>query len=199
MRARAPTPNRAYQSYVEALSALKSSGGGDWTARDGISVKLSAIHPRFETAQVERSDRELYPRLVELGQLARGADVNLTIDAEESERLALHIGLFERLMREPSLADWPGLGLAIQTYQTRAPATIDHLLALSAELSRPITVRFTKGAYWDAEIKRAQELGLADFRSTRASGRLTCRTWRPRAACSHTGRPSIRSSPRTMR
>ena len=100
---------------------------------------------------------------MELGQLARNADVNLTIDAEESERLALHIGLFERLMREPSLADWPGLGLAIQTYQTRAPATIDHLLALSDELSRPITVRFTKGAYWDAEIKRAQELGLTGF------------------------------------
>ncbi|HQR78378.1 MAG TPA: proline dehydrogenase family protein, partial [Burkholderiaceae bacterium] len=155
--------DRAYQSYVDALSALKSADGSDWVARDGISVKLSAIHPRFETAQVERSDRELYPRLVQLGELARNADVNLTIDAEESERLALHIGLFERLMREPVLREWPGLGLAIQTYQTRAPATIDHLLALSEELSRPITVRFTKGAYWDAEIKRAQELGLAGF------------------------------------
>ena len=155
--------DRAYQSYVDALAALKSAGGSDWAARDGISVKLSAIHPRFETAQVERSDRELYPRLVQLGELARNADVNLAIDAEESERLALHIGLFERLMREPALRDWPGLGLAIQTYQTRAPATIDHLLALSDELRRPITVRFTKGAYWDAEIKRAQELGLEGF------------------------------------
>ncbi len=155
--------DRAYDSYVGALSALKGTAGGDWTLRDGISVKLSAIHPRFETAQVERSDRELYPKLVELGQLARAADVNLTIDAEESERLALHIGLFERLMREPSLADWPGLGLAVQTYQTRAVATIDRLLQLSEELRRPITVRFTKGAYWDAEIKRAQELGMTGF------------------------------------
>jgi RHH-type proline utilization regulon transcriptional repressor/proline dehydrogenase/delta 1-pyrroline-5-carboxylate dehydrogenase len=155
--------NRAYESYVGALSALKGSAAGDWTLRDGISVKLSAIHPRFETAQVERSDGELYPRLVELGRLARAADVNLTIDAEESERLALHIGLFERLMREPSLADWPGLGLAVQTYQTRAAATIDRLLQLSDELRRPITVRFTKGAYWDAEIKRAQELGMPGF------------------------------------
>lgn len=155
--------DRAYRSYVDALAALKSAGSGDWTLRDGISVKLSAIHPRYETAQVERSDRELYPRLVELGQLARAADVNLTIDAEESERLSLHIGLFERLMREAALADWPGLGLAIQTYQTRAPATIDYLLALAEELKRPITVRFTKGAYWDAEIKRAQELGLTGF------------------------------------
>jgi RHH-type proline utilization regulon transcriptional repressor/proline dehydrogenase/delta 1-pyrroline-5-carboxylate dehydrogenase len=155
--------DRAYQSYVDALTALKAGTAGDWAERDGISVKLSAIHPRFETAQVERSDRELYPRLVELGQFARAADVNLTIDAEESERLALHIGLFERLMREPSLADWPGLGLALQTYQTRALATIDRLLALSHDLKRPITVRFTKGAYWDAEIKRAQELGMAGF------------------------------------
>ncbi len=155
--------DRAYRSYVDALSALKATGGTDWMSRDGISVKLSAIHPRFETAQVERSDRELYPRLVELGQLARSADVNLTIDAEESERLALHIGLFERLMREPSLADWPGLGLAVQAYQTRALNVIDHLLAVSGELRRPITVRFTKGAYWDAEIKRAQEIGMAGF------------------------------------
>jgi RHH-type proline utilization regulon transcriptional repressor/proline dehydrogenase/delta 1-pyrroline-5-carboxylate dehydrogenase len=155
--------DRSCESYVQALGALKGSGGGDWSARDGISVKLSAIHPRFETAQVLRSDRELYPRLVELGRLARAADVNLTIDAEESERLALHIELFERLMREPSLADWPGLGLALQTYQTRALATIDRLLQLSEELRRPITVRFTKGAYWDAEIKRAQELGMPGF------------------------------------
>jgi RHH-type proline utilization regulon transcriptional repressor/proline dehydrogenase/delta 1-pyrroline-5-carboxylate dehydrogenase len=155
--------DRAYASYVNALSALKGTGGDDWTLRDGISVKLSAIHPRFETTQVERSDRELYPRLVELGRLARAADVNLTIDAEESERLALHIGLFERLMREPALADWPGLGLAVQTYQPRSVATVDRLLQLSHESSRPITIRFTKGAYWDAEIKRAQELGMPGF------------------------------------
>lgn len=155
--------DRAYESYVNALSALKVARGDDWTLRDGISVKLSAIHPRFETAQVERSDRELYPRLVELGRLARAADVNLTIDAEESERLALHIGLFERLMREPAIADWPGLGLAVQTYQARAVATVDRLLQSSHELRRPITIRFTKGAYWDAEIKRAQELGMPGF------------------------------------
>jgi RHH-type proline utilization regulon transcriptional repressor/proline dehydrogenase/delta 1-pyrroline-5-carboxylate dehydrogenase len=155
--------DRAFASYVSALSALKGAQGADWSLRDGISVKLSAIHPRFETAQAERSDRELYPRLVELGALARAADVNLTIDAEESERLSLHIGLFERLMREPLLADWPGLGLAVQTYQTRAMATIDRLLQLSGELRRPVTVRFTKGAYWDAEIKRAQELGMPGF------------------------------------
>jgi len=89
--------------------------------------------------------------------------VNLTIDAEESERLALHIGLFERLMREPALADWPGLGLAVQTYQPRAIATVDRLLQASHELRRPVTIRFTKGAYWDAEIKRAQELGMPGF------------------------------------
>jgi RHH-type proline utilization regulon transcriptional repressor/proline dehydrogenase/delta 1-pyrroline-5-carboxylate dehydrogenase len=155
--------DRAYASYVDALAALKRTGGGDWTLRDGISVKLSAIHPRFETAQVERSDRELYPKLVELAQLARAADVNLTIDAEESERLALHIGLVERLMREPSIADWPGLGLAVQTYLTGALAAIDHVVRVSESLRRPISMRFVKGAYWDAEIKRAQELGMPGF------------------------------------
>jgi RHH-type proline utilization regulon transcriptional repressor/proline dehydrogenase/delta 1-pyrroline-5-carboxylate dehydrogenase len=154
--------DRAFASYVDALTALKRAGSGDWTLRDGISVKLSAIHPRFETAQVERS-RELYPRLVELAQLARAADVNLTIDAEESERLALHIALFERLMREPSIADWPGLGLAVQTYLTNAVAVVDHVLRASETLKRPISIRFVKGAYWDAEIKRAQELGMAGF------------------------------------
>ena len=159
--------DRSYTSYVEALeslrSALKQEGSADWTARDGISVKLSAIHPRFETAQIERCERELYPRLVELAKLARSANVNMTVDAEESERLVLHIAMFERLMREPSLDDWPGLGLAVQSYQPRALRAVDHLLQASEELRRPIAIRLVKGAYWDAEIKRAQELGMAGF------------------------------------
>ncbi len=157
--------DRSYTSYVDALEslkgALKQEGGRDWTARDGISVKLSAIHPRFETAQIERCERELYPRLVELAELARSANVNLTVDAEESERLVLHIAIFERLMREPTLGDWPGLGIAIQSYQPRALRAVNHLLQASEELRRPIAMRLVKGAYWDAEIKRAQELGMS--------------------------------------
>ncbi|MEO8188033.1 MAG: bifunctional proline dehydrogenase/L-glutamate gamma-semialdehyde dehydrogenase PutA [Burkholderiaceae bacterium] len=158
--------DRSYTSYVDALESLKSAlkqDSQDWTAHDGISVKLSAIHPRFETAQIERCERELYPRLVELAELARSANVNLTVDAEESERLVLHIAIFERLMRESSLGDWPGLGLAIQSYQPRALHTVSHLLQVSEELRRPIAVRLVKGAYWDAEIKRAQELGMSGF------------------------------------
>lgn len=155
--------DRSAASYVEALGELKRAGGADWTLRDGISVKLSAIHPRFETAQIERCERELYPRLVELAELARAAEVNFTVDAEESERLVLHIALFERLMREPALRDWPGLGLAMQSYQPRALAAIEHLMRLSEELQRPIAIRLVKGAYWDAEIKRAHELGMPGF------------------------------------
>ena len=155
--------DRSYSSYVDALTSLKQEAGDDWTLRDGISVKLSAIHPRFETAQIERCERELYPRLVELAQLARSANVNFTVDAEESERLVLHIAIFERLMREPALGDWPGLGLAMQAYQPRALPAVDHLLRASEALRRPIAVRLVKGAYWDAEIKRGQELGMAGF------------------------------------
>ena len=155
--------DRSYTSYVDALTSLKQEDADDWTLRDGISVKLSAIHPRFETAQIERCERELYPRLLELAELARSANVNCTVDAEESERLVLHIAIFERLMREPALGDWPGLGLAMQAYQPRALPAVDHLLRASEALRRPIAIRLVKGAYWDAEIKRAQELGMAGF------------------------------------
>lgn len=159
--------DRSYQSYVDALESIKGAlehaGGNDWTLHDGISVKLSATHPRFETAQIERCERELYPRLLELARIARAANVNLTVDAEESERLLLHIALFERLMREATLRDWPGLGLALQSYQPRALRTVEHVLHLSEELRRPIALRLVKGAYWDAEIKRAQELGMPGF------------------------------------
>ena len=155
--------DRSYTSYIDALTSLKQEDADDWTLRDGISVKLSAIHPRFETAQIERCERELYPRLLELAELARSANVNFTVDAEESERLVLHIAIFERLMREPALGDWPGLGLAMQAYQPRALPAVDHLLRASEALRRPIAIRLVKGAYWDAEIKRAQELGMAGF------------------------------------
>ncbi|HEU0200277.1 MAG TPA: bifunctional proline dehydrogenase/L-glutamate gamma-semialdehyde dehydrogenase PutA, partial [Burkholderiaceae bacterium] len=108
-------------------------------------------------------EAELCPRLLELAQLARAADVNFAVDAEESERLVLQIALVQRLLAEPTLADWPGLGLAVQAYQPRALAAVDSLLAQAREQRRPLAVRVVKGAYWDAEIKRAQELGLDGF------------------------------------
>jgi RHH-type proline utilization regulon transcriptional repressor/proline dehydrogenase/delta 1-pyrroline-5-carboxylate dehydrogenase len=156
--------DRSFAAYRAAIESLAATGKiGHYSQRDGISIKLSAIHPRFETAQLERVETELYEKLRTLAQAACDADINFTIDAEESERLVLHVALLERLMREPRLAGWEGLGLAVQAYQTRAAATIDYLLARIAELKRPLAIRLTKGAYWDAEIKRAQELGMPGF------------------------------------
>lgn len=157
---------RNFEAYAAAIARLRrrdASARTDWYARDGVSVKLSAIHPRFETAQIDRVDRELYPRLLELATMARDADTNFAVDAEESERLPLQIALVERLMREPALRDWPGLGLAVQAYMPLAFAATDHLLDCARQLRRPLAVRLVKGAYWDAEIKRAQELGMPGF------------------------------------
>ncbi|GAB4472234.1 MAG: bifunctional proline dehydrogenase/L-glutamate gamma-semialdehyde dehydrogenase PutA [Burkholderiaceae bacterium] len=155
---------RSFAGYRAAIESLAATGKtGHFSQRDGISIKLSAIHPRFETAQLERIEGELYEKLRALALAACDADINFTIDAEESERLVLQVTLVERLMREPRLAGWEGLGLAVQAYQTRATATIDYLLAKIAELKRPLAIRLTKGAYWDAEIKRAQELGMPGF------------------------------------
>jgi RHH-type proline utilization regulon transcriptional repressor/proline dehydrogenase/delta 1-pyrroline-5-carboxylate dehydrogenase len=154
---------RNFDAYAAAIGALGRGPRGDWRLRDGISVKLSAIHPRFETAQVARVLAELYPRLRELALAARDADINFAVDAEESERLVLQVALVERLLREPALADWPGLGLAVQSYLPRASLALEHLLAVAREARRPLAVRLVKGAYWDGEIKRAQELGVAGF------------------------------------
>ncbi len=155
---------RGFDAYADAIAALKVAGGaGPWPLRDGISVKLSAIHPRFATSQIDRVQDELYPRLLGLARAAAAAGINFTIDAEESERLVLLLALLERLMAEPSLAGWDGLGLALQSYLPRAEAALERLLARSLALQRPLVVRLVKGAYWDGEIKRAQELGLERF------------------------------------
>jgi RHH-type proline utilization regulon transcriptional repressor/proline dehydrogenase/delta 1-pyrroline-5-carboxylate dehydrogenase len=155
---------RNFDAYAAAIAALgQAPQTGSWQQRDGISIKLSAIHPRFETLQLDRVHAELYPALLELARAAAAADINFAIDAEESERLALQIALLERLMAEPSLAGWEGLGLALQTYLPRALATVDHIVAQARALKRPLAVRLVKGAYWDAEIKRAQELGMPGF------------------------------------
>jgi len=155
---------RNLDAYAQAIATLaRAAQPGPWQARDGISVKLSAIHPRFETLQLERVHEELYPRLLALAQAAQAADINFTIDAEESERLVLQIALLDRLLAEPSLRDWEGLGLALQAYMPRALATVEHLLARAKETGRALAIRVVKGAYWDAEIKRAQELGMPGF------------------------------------
>ena len=147
----------AYRHAIDAVA--KAQQTTDPHRASGISVKLSALHPRFEPLQRERALAELGATLLELANQAASFGVPLTIDAEEAERLELTLELFARLARAPTLADWPGLGLAVQAYGKRAPAVIDWL----AGLDRPINVRLVKGAYWDAEIKRAQLEGLAGY------------------------------------
>ncbi|QDQ28120.1 bifunctional proline dehydrogenase/L-glutamate gamma-semialdehyde dehydrogenase PutA [Chitinimonas arctica] len=152
---------RAYHEAIAALGRREDKQQG--FARQSISVKLSAIHPRYEFAQLERVQTELYGRLLDLAQAAAKADLVFSIDAEESERLEISLWLYERLLREPSLKNWRGLGLVVQAYQKRAPFVIDWLAELAADTGRVLPIRLVKGAYWDSEIKRAQQNGLAGY------------------------------------
>ncbi len=164
--ARTAADAAAYQqSYIKAVRAVGAApaGAGDVFARDSVSVKLSALHPRYEAFQSDRAIRDLTGRLVELARIARDADVGLTVDAEESERLDMSLSIIEAAARDPSLKDWQGLGMAIQAYQRRAPAVVAWAGALARETKRRLMVRLVKGAYWDSEIKRAQERGLGDY------------------------------------
>jgi len=132
-------------------------------ARPSISVKLSALHPRFDPGKDERLAAELEPRLLELAAAARRRGVGLTIDAEEQDRLEQTLDLFAAAFRAPALEGWPGLGLAVQAYGKRAIPVLRWLRRLAAEAGKPIPVRLVKGAYWDSEIKWAQERGLDDY------------------------------------
>jgi RHH-type proline utilization regulon transcriptional repressor/proline dehydrogenase/delta 1-pyrroline-5-carboxylate dehydrogenase len=155
---------RYQAAYAGAIAAIgKAAAGRSVEAAPGISVKLSALHPRYETAQHERVIRELLPRLSDLAAQASNAGIGLTVDAEEADRLELSLDLIEKLAATPALSGWDGLGLAVQAYQKRAPAVIAWLADLAARARRRLMVRLVKGAYWDSEIKRAQERGLATY------------------------------------
>jgi RHH-type proline utilization regulon transcriptional repressor/proline dehydrogenase/delta 1-pyrroline-5-carboxylate dehydrogenase len=156
------------QRYQAAYAqAIRAAGAASQTPgilnRYGISVKLSALHPRYGYAQRSRVLRELLPRLLELARLAHACGIPLTLDAEEAERLELSLELFDALAHEPILIDWAGLGIAVQAYQKRAPAVIDYLAMLARERRHPLLVRLVKGAYWDLEIKQTQQQGLVDY------------------------------------
>ncbi len=153
---------QAYRSAIEVLSRDRP-GEADPMARHGISIKLSALHPRYEPAQLEVLERELLPRLRELALAARSGGIGLTLDAEEAERLEISLHLFARLARDPELAGWNGLGLAVQAYQKRSRVVLEWLYELAGETGRRIPLRLVKGAYWDSEIKLAQERGLPDY------------------------------------
>jgi RHH-type proline utilization regulon transcriptional repressor/proline dehydrogenase/delta 1-pyrroline-5-carboxylate dehydrogenase len=153
---------RYFNAYAGAIKAI-GAAARQATDRPGISVKLSALHPRYEVISRVRVLAELAPRLLELARLAKAHDLVLTVDAEEADRLELSLDVFARTLADPSLKGWDGFGLAVQAYQKRALAVIDHVAALARSYDRRLAVRLVKGAYWDSEIKRAQERGLADY------------------------------------
>ncbi len=152
---------RAYADAIEAIG--RAAGGAGPRAGPGISLKLSALHPRYCRAQRARVRAELLPRLKALLLRAKTHDLGVNIDAEEADRLALSLDLFEALVADPDLAGWTGLGFVVQAYQKCCPAVIDHLLALARRSGRRLPLRLVKGAYWDSEIKRAQVDGLDDY------------------------------------
>jgi RHH-type proline utilization regulon transcriptional repressor/proline dehydrogenase/delta 1-pyrroline-5-carboxylate dehydrogenase len=152
---------KAYADAIETVGKLSKGAGPE--AGHGVSVKLSALCPRYEATHEDRVREELYPRTLRLAKIAARHDINFTIDAEEADRLALSLKLLDRLCREPELGAWTGLGLAVQAYQKRCGEVIARLRALSEETGRRLMVRLVKGAYWDSEIKRAQVAGRPDY------------------------------------
>nr|WP_318382094.1 trifunctional transcriptional regulator/proline dehydrogenase/L-glutamate gamma-semialdehyde dehydrogenase [uncultured Enterobacter sp.] len=159
------TDAQAYMvSYQQAIHAIgKASNGRGIYEGPGISIKLSALHPRYSRAQYERVMDELYPRLKSLTLLARQYDIGINIDAEEADRLEISLDLLEKLCFEPELAGWNGIGFVIQAYMKRCPFVIDYLIDLATRSRRRLMIRLVKGAYWDSEIKRAQMEGLEGY------------------------------------
>src|SRR5580692_1040516 len=156
--------DKYFDAYAGAIAAIGArAGNAALPQRPGISVKLSALHPRYEAISRERVLKELVPRLIALAQMARDGDLQFTVDAEEADRLELSLEVIAAVLGDATLRDWDGFGLAVQAYQKRALAVIDWVEDIAAASRRRLTVRLVKGAYWDTEIKRAQERGLADY------------------------------------
>ncbi|WP_411286935.1 bifunctional proline dehydrogenase/L-glutamate gamma-semialdehyde dehydrogenase PutA [Phenylobacterium sp.] len=156
--------DRYEAAYAAALKVVAKHAGGEGPeAGHGVSVKLSALSPRYEARQAERVWSDLYPRILRLARVAAAADINLTLDAEEADRLAISLDLLDRLAREPDLGAWKGLGLAVQAYQKRSPEIIEAVAGIARSSGRRLMVRLVKGAYWDSEIKRAQVAGLPGY------------------------------------
>lgn len=162
--------SRYLERYMQAVDAVGRQAGSldsehpdALMGRPSLSVKLSAIHPRFEPGKEARLSRELLPRMLELGEAARARGLGLTFDAEEQDRLDLSLGLFAEALTHPKLDGWHGLGLAVQAYSRRAIPVLRWLRRLAERAGKRIPVRLVKGAYWDSEIKWAQERGLSDY------------------------------------
>lgn len=152
------------QSYQQAIHAIgKASNGRGIYEGPGISIKLSALHPRYNRANFDRVMEELYPIVRDLVILAKQYDIGINIDAEEADRLEISLDLLEKLCFAPELAGWNGIGFVIQAYQKRCPYVIDYIVDLAKRSQRRLMIRLVKGAYWDSEIKRAQLDGLEGY------------------------------------
>ena len=152
------------QAYARAIARIgREAGNAPLPARPGISVKLSALHPRYAPTQAARVMAELVPVVRDLARAACAHDLNFTLDAEEAERLELSLDVFAAVLADPALAGWDGFGLAIQAYSKRCLPLIDHVAALAERHDRRLMVRLVKGAYWDTEVKLAQTQGAADY------------------------------------
>ena len=155
---------RYFASYAHAIDAIGERAGDVAPPnRPSISVKLSALHPRFEALSRDVVLAELVPKALALARKARDQDLNFTVDAEEADRLELSLDVIAAVLADRSLRGWEGFGIAVQAYQKRAPAVIDWLDETAGALGRRLMVRLVKGAYWDTEVKRAQERGLSDY------------------------------------
>jgi len=155
---------RYFQDYSNAIHAIgQASKDKDVYDGPGISIKLSALHPRYQRAQIHRVHEELYPKVLQLAELAKRYNIGLNIDAEESERLEISLELLERLCFEPGLADWKGIGFVIQAYQKRCFYVVDYVVDLATRSQKRLMIRLVKGAYWDSEIKKAQIEGMTDY------------------------------------
>jgi RHH-type proline utilization regulon transcriptional repressor/proline dehydrogenase/delta 1-pyrroline-5-carboxylate dehydrogenase len=152
----------AYSHAIESIGS-KAREWPDIYQRPGISIKLSALHPRYQEAQRERVLRELAPKLLKLALLAKSYDIAMTIDAEESERLDLSLDVIEKVFTDEQLEGWHGFGMALQSYQKRAFYVLDWIAELARSKNRRMMVRLIKGAYWDSEIKKTQMQGLSDY------------------------------------
>lgn len=159
-----PDAERYYQDYQQAIHAIgQASQDKDVYDGPGISIKLSALHPRYQRAQVDRVHDELYGKMLKLAVLAKQYNIGLNIDAEETDRLEISLQLLERLCFEPQLQDWKGIGFVIQAYQKRCFYVVDYIVDLAKRSQKRLMIRLVKGAYWDSEIKKAQIDGMSDY------------------------------------
>lgn len=156
--------DRYFKSYINAIHEIgKAANGRGPIKSPGISIKLSALHPRYEFSHSERVVEELIPKVKELALIAKSYDIGFTIDAEEADRLDISLDIIEAVFSDTELGDWSGFGLAVQAYQKRATFVIDWIVKLAQKVDSKMMVRLVKGAYWDTEIKTSQQDGLENF------------------------------------